>query len=145
MLNLFQHLCINMSCCAVMPNSFQHPCAVSAMPKPIRHPRCGTGTQTLTLTRHLQGHIQAVDLFPQFVDILNCHARQEGLHDRIEGIVGDMADLPFAHGNLDIIWFYNIGFQRGLHEWRPFLRHDGFLAVSEAVWTTNQRPPEVYS
>jgi hypothetical protein len=48
---------------------------------------------------------------------------------------------------LDLIWsegaIYNIGFERGLNEWRPFLKTDGYIAVSEASWFTEERPDEI--
>jgi SAM-dependent methyltransferase len=47
----------------------------------------------------------------------------------------------------DLIWsegaIYNIGFERGLREWRRFLKPDGYLVVSEACWFTEQRPDEI--
>lgn len=108
---------------------------------------CGTGTQTITLAQNAQGHITALDLFPKFIDILNENAHKAGLSDRLKGIVGDMAEPPFADGELDLIWsegaIYNVGFERGLNEWRRFLKTGGYLAVSEASWFTPERPAEI--
>ena len=67
--------------------------------------------------------------------------------DRVEGIVGDMCDLPFLRESLDVIWsegaIYNIGFKRGVTEWREYLKPEGWLAVSEASWLTDCRPSEI--
>jgi len=38
---------------------------------------------------------------------------------------------------------YNIGFERGINEWRRFLKTGGHLAVSEASWFTEERPAEI--
>jgi len=38
---------------------------------------------------------------------------------------------------------YNIGFERGINEWRRFLKTGGHLAVSEASWFTAERPAEI--
>ena len=63
------------------------------------------------------------------------------------GRVGSMDDLPFAEEELDLIWsegaIDNIGFARGIDEWRKFLKPGGFLAVSEASWFTRERPEEI--
>ncbi|RQW03924.1 SAM-dependent methyltransferase, partial [candidate division KSB1 bacterium] len=38
---------------------------------------------------------------------------------------------------------YNIGFERGLREWRNYLKPGGYLAVTEASWFTEERPDEI--
>ena len=59
-----------------------------------------------------------------------------------------MDDLSFEKDSLDLIWsegaIYNIGFERGLKEWRNYLKPGGYLAVSESVWFTDQRPAEIH-
>jgi SAM-dependent methyltransferase len=108
---------------------------------------CGTGGQTMVLARHAPGHITAIDLFPAFIGLLNSHAIESGLQDRIDGIVGSMENLPFCNEELDLIWsegaIYHIGFERGLREWHKFLKTGGYIAVSEASWFTEERPPEI--
>ncbi len=108
---------------------------------------CGTGGQTMTLAEHIQGQITGLDLFPDFINIFNRNAEQLGLQDRVEGIVGSMDDLPFREGELDLIWsegaIYNIGFERGLNEWRKYLTTGGYIAVSESSWFTEERPAEI--
>ncbi|MDD3900497.1 MAG: SAM-dependent methyltransferase, partial [Dysgonamonadaceae bacterium] len=53
----------------------------------------------------------------------------------------------FEHEELDLIWsegaIYNIGFEKGINEWRKFLKNGGFIAVSEASWFTDVRPQEI--
>ena len=108
---------------------------------------CGTGEQTMTLAQHISGHITALDLFPKFIHILNRNVEKSGLQERVKGIVGSMEDLPFSENSLDMIWsegaIYNIGFERGLNEWRRYLKPDGYLAVSESSWFTDKRPAEI--
>lgn len=108
---------------------------------------CGTGTPTRVLAAHSPGRFTGVDLFPQFIDKFNQKAHEAGLQDRVKGITGNMEALPFAPESLDLIWsegaIYNIGFERGLREWRKFLKHGGYVAISEASWFTNQRPSEI--
>ena len=108
---------------------------------------CGTGGQTMVLAQHAPGHITGIDLFPTFIDIFNSNARKMKFQDRVEGIQGSMDKLSFQPAELDLIWsegaIYNIGFEKGLKEWRKFLKPGGYIAVSEATWFTEERPAEI--
>ena len=108
---------------------------------------CGTGGQTITLARNTEGHITAVDLFPEFLDKLNSRSEEPGLEKRIETIEKSMEDLAFADEEFDLIWsegaIYNIGFEKGIREWRRYLKPGGCLAVSEITWITDSRPEEI--
>lgn len=108
---------------------------------------CGTGGQTMILARHVPGEVTGLDLFPDFIRIFNRNAAQLGLQERVKGIVGSMDNLPFEKESLDLIWsegaIYNIGFERGLNEWRHYLKQGGYVAASEASWFTDERPDEI--
>lgn len=109
---------------------------------------CGTGGQTMTLAQHCPGQITGIDLFPLFIDLFNRNAAEHNLQDRVKGITGDMASLPFKEEELDLIWsegsIYNIGFEKGLNEWRKLLKRGGYIAISEASWFTVERPAEIH-
>lgn len=108
---------------------------------------CGTGGQTMVLAQHAPGHITGIDLFPTFIDMFNLNADKLILRDRVKGVVGSMDNLLFREEELDLIWsegaIYNIGFEKGLAEWRKFLKKGGYVAVSEASWFTEKRPAEI--
>ncbi|MBN1986823.1 MAG: class I SAM-dependent methyltransferase, partial [Prolixibacteraceae bacterium] len=108
---------------------------------------CGTGGQTMVLALHTQGQITGIDLFPDFIDLFNSNACKLNLQERAKGIVGSMDNLSFQNEELDLIWsegaIYNIGFERGLNEWRDFLKTGGCVAVSEVSWFTETRPAEI--
>lgn len=108
---------------------------------------CGTGGQTMVLAQNVPGQITGIDLFPAFINIFNSNANRLNLQDRVKGIVGSMDDLPFEQEELDLIWsegaIYNIGFERGVNEWRKFLKTGAYLAVTEATWLTQNRPAEI--
>lgn len=108
---------------------------------------CGTGGQTMVLAQYAPGHITGIDLFPGFIDLFNRNAGRLNFQDRIKGVVGSMDNLPFQKGELDVIWsegaIYNIGFERGMNEWRECLKPGGYIAVSEASWFTDERPAEI--
>lgn len=108
---------------------------------------CGTGGQTMIMAQNASGKITGIDLFPTFIDSFNQNATKLNLQNRVKGIVGSMDNIPFQHGELDLIWsegaIYNIGFERGLSEWHKFLKTGGYVAVSEASWFTEERPVEI--
>lgn len=108
---------------------------------------CGTGGQTMVLGENTPCKITGVDSWPGFINQFNQNARIKNLHKRVKGIVGNMDSLPFHEEELDLIWsegaIYNIGFERGLNEWRKFLKPGGFIAVTENTWFTEERPAEI--
>jgi len=108
---------------------------------------CGTGGQTMVMAQHTPGHITGIDLFPAFIDLFNLNAGKLSIEERVKGVVGSMDNLPFQNEELDLIWsegaIYNIGFERGLNEWRKFLKTNGYIAVTEASWFTIERPAEI--
>jgi len=108
---------------------------------------CGTGGQTMVLAENIPCEIIGVDLWPDFINQFNQNAQDKKFHNRVKGIVGNMENLPFQEDELDLIWsegaIYNIGFERGLNEWRKFLKQGGYIAVTENTWFTDERPAEI--
>jgi ubiquinone/menaquinone biosynthesis C-methylase UbiE len=108
---------------------------------------CGTGGQTMVLANHTTGQLEGIDLFPIFIELFKLNAAKLNLQKRVKGIVGSMDNLPFQDEELDLLWsegaIYNIGFKRGINEWRKFLKTGGYIAVSEASWFTENRPAEI--
>jgi predicted O-methyltransferase YrrM len=109
---------------------------------------CGTGASTLVLGQNLpNARITAVDLFPEFLDILVERANEAGLLGRIETRAESMDSLAFERDSLDLIWsegaIYNMGFSEGIEAWRPLLRRGGVIAVSEITWLKPNPPDEI--
>jgi ubiquinone/menaquinone biosynthesis C-methylase UbiE len=108
---------------------------------------CGTGASTMLLAHELNAQVTAVDFLPEFIDVLKIRAESEGLIDKISPIVGSMDDLPFEDEEYDVIWsegaIYNMGFKKGVSDWRRYLKPGGLLVVSEITWTTSERPFEI--
>lgn len=108
---------------------------------------CGTGGQTMVLAQNTDSEIIGVDLFPEFIQQFNQNIQNQNLTGRVQGVTGDMKDLPFTEGELDLIWsegaIYNIGFERGLNQWRKYLKTGGYIAVTENTWFTPERPTEI--
>ena len=108
---------------------------------------CGSGGQTISLAKKLNSEITAIDLFPEFLQDLNEKSEKLGLKSKIKTISVSMEDLPFEKESFDIIWsegaIYNIGFEKGIKSWLPYLKSGGYLAVSEITWITNSRPEAI--
>jgi ubiquinone/menaquinone biosynthesis C-methylase UbiE len=108
---------------------------------------CGTGGQTMTLGSNTKGEIIGLDLFPLFIDLFNKNAIKNKLNNRVKGRVGSMGELPFSENYFDLIWsegaIYNLGFESGLNYFNKFLKKNGYVAVSEVSWFTNERPKEI--
>lgn len=108
---------------------------------------CGTGAASIVLAQNLNATITAVDLFDDFLKVLQERAQAAGVADKIETLACSMDALPFEDSSFDLIWaegaIYNIGFENGISQWRRFLKPGGLLVASEITWLTKNRPHEV--
>lgn len=108
---------------------------------------CGTGASTMTLASLTSADLIGVDLFSSFLARLDQNTIENGFAGRIQSLKASMDVLPFQEETFDLIWsegaIYNMGFEKGIKEWRPFLKKGGFLAVSEITWITPTRPQEI--
>jgi len=108
---------------------------------------CGPGAQTLVLAWQFpQAHITAVDRHAPFLEELRRRARLSEVSSRIASLQGDMRALPFSDDRFDLIWsegaVYIMGFEAGLRSWRPLLKENGWVAVTEISWLTGEPPDE---
>ena len=98
---------------------------------------CGTGVSTLELAQLSEGTIVGVDIEKSALNQLVSRANEHGLSDRIKVVHTSMLDMDFPPNYFDIIWsegsIKNIGFKRGLNEWRDFLVLEGFLVVHDEI------------
>ena len=108
---------------------------------------CGTGVASMALAKATQASITAVDFMPAFLEELKQRASRSGLQEHITALEADMSDLPFDREQFDVIWsegaIYNIGFERGITEWREYLKPGGILVVTEITWLHTRIPEEL--
>ena len=108
---------------------------------------CGTGASTLTLAQLLNAKITAVDFLQDFIDILEARAQSGGVKEKITTLCASMEQLPFEDEEFDVIWsegaIYNIGFEKGITDWKRYLKPGGLIIASEITWLTNSRPSEL--
>jgi SAM-dependent methyltransferase len=108
---------------------------------------CGTGASTLLLARLLDAQITSVDFLQDFLEVLQGKAENMGFSEKVRTLCCSMDDLPFEDEEYDVIWsegaIYNVGFERGVRDWKRYLKVDGLLVVSEITWITASRPSEL--
>ncbi len=102
---------------------------------------CGAGTSTLLLADNSTAHITAVDNEPIAIEQLNKKIQNAQLHERISPVCASMTELPFQAKSFDAIWaegcVYIMGMENALKQWKPLLKDNGVLMVSDLVWLTD--------
>ena len=92
---------------------------------------CSSGIPTLELARLSQGDVVGIDIDQPALDRLTSKIKEAGLSDRVQAVNCSIFDMDFADESFDIIWaegsIYVVGFERGLREWRRFLKPGGFI------------------
>ena len=96
---------------------------------------CGSGISTLELARLSQGEVIGIDIDQPALDRFNTGIRQAGFIDRVQALNCSMFDMQFPDESFDIVWsegsIYAIGFERGLREWKRFLKPAGCMVVHD--------------
>jgi len=105
---------------------------------------CGGGGQTRTLADVHDGPVVAIDLMQPFLRRLRSSVDEDGL--AIYPVCMSMDRMGFVDGSFDLIWsegaLYSVGFERAVSNCRDLLKPGGYLAASELVWLTDDRPEE---
>ena len=118
----------------------------------LAHPRildvgCGPGGPTLELARLSHGEIIGLDIHQPSLDELSRKIEEAGLPERVRVVNCLMLEMDFPDESFDIIWsegsIHVIGFERGLKEWRRFIRPNGFLVVHDMIWLRPDPPQEI--
>jgi len=104
---------------------------------------CGTGLPTLHLAELSQGDIVGIDIDEPSLDELRTRVEEAGLSGRVSAVKCSLFDMDFPNESFDIIWAEGsiaaIGFERGLREWRRFLKPQGFLAVHDETGNITEK------
>ncbi|WP_026957201.1 MerR family transcriptional regulator [Aliagarivorans taiwanensis] len=114
---------------------------VPGAPTSILEIGCGKGLTTALLAQHSNAQITAIDNEQSAVDALNQRAREQGLSERISAVNASMTELPFKPASFELIWAegcaYIMGVEKALQQWRPLLKDQGVLMLSDLVWLTD--------
>ena len=125
--------------------------AFEMIPK-IRQPKildigCGPGMQTIKLAKLSNGEVIGIDIFEQYLDQLRDLIEKEELKDRVKAEKQSMFKIKYPKEYFDIIWaegsIFIIGFEKGLLEWKKFIKPKGSLAVHEMTWLQENPPKEI--
>ncbi|MCL4243570.1 MAG: methyltransferase domain-containing protein [Candidatus Dadabacteria bacterium] len=104
----------------------------------------GTGRQTIALARELGTVVHAVDSHGPFLDELKRRASEAGVARLVETHLMDMADIPHAFSEIDLLWSegaaYSIGFENALRVWAPAVGAGGFVVASELTLLAEDAP-----
>ena len=98
---------------------------------------CGSGIPTLELARLSDGNITAIDTNRSELERLLHKIEKAGLTSRIKVEERSMIAMDFREEDFDIIWAEGainvIGFEKGLRDWRRFLKNEGFLVIHDEM------------
>ena len=108
---------------------------------------CGSGIPTTELARLSNGEIMGIDVDQPALDKFTRKIKAAGLTDRVQVVNCSMLDMDFPDGSFNIIWsegsIYAIGFERGLREWRRFLKADGFMVVHDEQGNVKEKLEQI--
>ena len=108
---------------------------------------CGSGMPTMELARLSDGEIVGLDIDRSQLEVLRENIEKAGLSDRVKIINRSLFDMDFPDGSFDVIWAEGsinvIGFQRGLQEWKRFLKPGGFMVVHDERGDVRQKLEQI--
>jgi ubiquinone/menaquinone biosynthesis C-methylase UbiE len=108
---------------------------------------CGTGVPTIELARLSNGLIIAIDIDQISLEELKNKVTSCQLSAHIDVVKCSLFDMCFMNESFDIIWAEGsinaIGFERGLSEWRRYLKTNGFLVIHDDLGDLNEKIEQV--
>lgn len=108
---------------------------------------CGSGVPTIDLARLSNGEITGLDIDQSALAELERKIAETGLSNRVNTMKCSMFEMDFPDESFDIIWaegsIHRIGFEKGLREWRRFLKPDGFLVVHDDIENTTNKVNQI--
>ena len=118
--------------------------ALNALPAPPQHLLeigCGKGLSTLLLAQKTQSTITALDNDEPALASLQTAVNKADLAARVKTVCASMTEMPFESNRFDTIWAegcaYVMGVTNALSQWRPLLKKEGVLMLSDLVWLTD--------
>jgi len=108
---------------------------------------CGHSGPTMTLARLSGGLVAGLDVRLQDLEALVKKSDEAGLASRVAVVQGSMVEMPFLERSFDVIWaegsIHAVGLERGLLDWRRYLKTPGFVVIHEMAWLRPDPPQEI--
>jgi len=108
---------------------------------------CGPGMQTIKLAKMSDGKVIGIDTAQQYLDQLQKLIQKENLQERVKAVNQSMFEIKYPEEYFDIIWaegsIFVIGFEKGIMEWRKYIKANGYLAIHEMTWLKSNPPKEL--
>ena len=108
---------------------------------------CGSGVPTLELARLSHGEVIGIDIDQPALDKFTRKIKEAGLTDRVQAVNCSIFDMDFADESFDIIWsegsIFVIGFERGLRQWKRFLKPDGFMMIHDEKGNVKEKLEQI--
>jgi ubiquinone/menaquinone biosynthesis C-methylase UbiE len=108
---------------------------------------CGSGVPTLELARLGQGEVIGIDIDQHALDDFVKKITESGLSDRVKALHCSLISMVFPDESFDIIWsegsIYAVGFEKGLGEWKRFLKPGGFMVVHDEQGNVKEKLEQI--
>lgn len=108
---------------------------------------CGSGVPTMELARLGQGEVIGIDIDQPALDKLKKKISEAGFSDRVQAVNRSMLDMAFPDESFDIIWSEGsisvIGFERGIQEWKRFLKPNGFMVIHDEKGNVEEKLEQI--
>ena len=110
---------------------------------------CGSGIPTIELARLSNGEITGIDIDQSALDKFKREIEKEQLSTRIQAECCSIFDMDFPDESFNIIWaegsIYAIGFEKGLREWKRFLKPDGYMVIHDEQGNISKKLEQISS
>jgi ubiquinone/menaquinone biosynthesis C-methylase UbiE len=108
---------------------------------------CGSGVPTMELARLGQGEVIGIDIDQPALDKLTKKIREAGFSSRVQAVNCSILDMVFPDESFDIIWsegsIFVIGFDRGIREWKRFLKPNGFMVIHDEKGNVDEKLEQI--
>ena len=108
---------------------------------------CGSGVPTMELARLGQGEVIGIDIDQPALDRLMKKIREAGFSNRVQAVNCSILDMVFPDESFDIIWsegsIFVIGFERGIQEWKRFLKSNGFMVIHDEKGNVEEKLEQI--
>ena len=110
---------------------------------------CGSGIPTIELARLSNGEITGIDIDQSALDKFKREIEKEQLSTRVQAECCSIFEMDFPDESFDIIWsegsIYPLGFEKGLREWKRFLKPDGYMVIHDEKGNISKKLEQISS